>query len=83
MSETQRVEGSVKWFSGEKGYGFATADGVPKDVFLHVKQLRASGISGSLVYGQPIAFVLNNGPKGLFATNIVCITPTGSNGHGA
>jgi CspA family cold shock protein len=64
------MEGSIKWFNGEKGYGFVTAPGLEKDVFLHVKQLRASGIEGEVTDGEAVTFVCNTGPKGFFATNI-------------
>ena len=64
------MEGAVKWFNGEKGYGFVTSPGLDKDVFLHVKQLRASGIQGAIVDGEVIKFTCNTGPKGFFATNI-------------
>ena len=72
MSTASEVltNGSVKWFNAEKGYGFIQADGLNKDVFLHVKQLRSSGITGNLLDGEQVRFVCNDGPKGPFATNI-------------
>jgi len=70
MDVVGQISGSVKWFSAEKGYGFIIAEGVDKDIFLHVKQLRSSGILGSVVDGEKINFVCNDGPKGFFATNI-------------
>lgn len=68
MTDTR--SGVVKWFNGEKGYGFIQCEHLEKDVFLHIKQLRASGISGDLANGESIRFVCNTGPKGYFATNI-------------
>lgn len=69
------VEGSVKWFSPEKGYGFVVHDG--KDVFLHSKRLRESGISvpsepfnSILEPGDKLKFKIENGPKGIYAINI-------------
>ena len=64
------VEGTVKWFNGEKGFGFIQVAGMQKDVFLHVKNLRASGINNNLMDGEHVKFVCNDGPKGPFATNI-------------
>ena len=64
------LTGKVKWFNPEKGYGFVQADGLDKDVFLHVKNLRASGIINALPDGTAIKFVCNDGPKGFFATDI-------------
>lgn len=66
----KQIQGLIKWFSAEKGYGFIQADGINKDIFLHVKQLRSSGIMGNLADGEHVLFVCNDGPKGLFATNI-------------
>ena len=62
--------GSVKWFDPNKGYGFIKlSDG--KDVFLHVKELRKSGITG-LNDGAVVSFKFNQNAKGkgLFATEI-------------
>src|ERR1051326_6893287 len=39
------VEGAVKWFEPEKGYGFISPDGGGKDVFIHITALRRSGIN--------------------------------------
>lgn len=68
---SEQVEGSVKWFNADKGFGFIQTTGVDKDIFLHVKQLRASGITDNLAEGEPVMFVLNTGPKGFFASEIV------------
>ena len=70
MSENTQKSGIVKWFNSEKGYGFVQADGMEKDVFLHVKSLRASGIQNNLTDGEHVKFVCNTGPKGFFATDI-------------
>jgi cold shock protein len=62
--------GTVKWFDPNKGYGFIKLpDG--KDVFLHVKELRKSGITG-LNDGAVVSFKFNKNTKGkgLFATEI-------------
>ena len=62
------MRGTVKWFSDEKGFGFIEQDG-GEDVFVH-----HSGISGmgfkSLAEGQVVEFEVNQGPKGLQATNV-------------
>jgi CspA family cold shock protein len=38
----ERITGTVKWFSGRKGYGFITRD-EGKDVFAHFSAMRAGG----------------------------------------
>lgn len=60
----------VKWFDEDKGFGFLIAEGVEKDVFVHAKQLRKSGIDGPLEQGDHVRFVLGQGDKGNFATKI-------------
>ena len=71
------ISGTVKWYNSEKGFGFITAANLEKDVFLHVKQLRASGITDSVNEGEAVTFAVNQGPKGSFATDI---TRKGGNG---
>lgn len=70
MNETAPKVGVVKWFNGEKGYGFIQAEGLEKDVFMHIKSLRASGITNELAEGEHVRFVCNTGPRGYFATDI-------------
>lgn len=38
------VEGTVKWFSPERGYGFVAADDGGNDVFVHSEQVRRAGL---------------------------------------
>lgn len=75
MSESDFVTGQVKWFSTEKGYGFVVWDG--KDIFIHSKRLRDSGIvipleptKGILDVGMKLKFRIETGPKGDFAVDI-------------
>jgi len=71
MPDTETtLTGLVKWYNQEKGYGFIQAEGLDTDVFMHIKQLRASGITAGLTDGEKVRFVVNTGPKGKFATNI-------------
>ena len=62
------MNGTVKWFNAEKGYGFITGeDG--KDVFAHFSQIQSSGFK-SLEEGQEVTFEVAQGQKGLQAENI-------------
>ena len=63
--------GMIKWFDPAKGYGFIQInDGKEKkDVFLHVKELRRSGIV-ALNDGTEVSFTAKKGEKGLFATQV-------------
>ncbi|GAA0188086.1 cold-shock protein [Glutamicibacter creatinolyticus] len=61
--------GTVKWFNAEKGFGFiAPADG-SADVFAHYSAIQSFGFR-SLEEGQTVEYSVEQGPKGLQATNI-------------
>jgi cold shock protein len=58
-----RITGTVKFFNGQKGFGFiAPADG-GKDVFVHATALEAAGIR-ALNEGDKVSFVLEDDRKG-------------------
>jgi len=50
-----KSNGTVKWFSTEKGYGFVKPENGKKDIFIHISALQAAGLSG-LKENQKIAF---------------------------
>ena len=66
------MDGAVKWFEPEKGYGFISPDGGGKDVFIHITALRRSGIEG-LDPGQRVRAEVVDGRKGLEADTITLI----------
>ncbi len=62
--------GTVKWFNESKGFGFITQDDGGPDVFVHFSAIQGSGFK-TLAEGQKVSFNLENGPKGLQASNVV------------
>ena len=68
---SEKEQGTVKWFSGEKGYGFiARPEG--KDVFVHFKSIVGEGYK-NLEEGQKVEFTVEQGTKGPQAENVVLV----------
>ncbi|MGT2745141.1 cold-shock protein [Streptococcus phocae subsp. phocae] len=62
------TQGTVKWFNAEKGFGFISQeDG--DDVFAHFSAIQTDGFK-SLDDGQKVSFDIEQGQRGLQATNI-------------
>jgi cold shock protein len=49
------IKGTVKWFNGQKGYGFIQPDDRGPDVFVHISAVEAAGMQG-LNEGQKVSF---------------------------
>ncbi len=61
-------KGTVKWFNNAKGYGFITRES-GGDVFVHFKGVIGDGYK-TLKQGETVEFEVQEGPKGLQATNV-------------
>ena len=70
MAEEQRIQGTVRWFSRVKGYGFIQPDGQEKDVFVHFSAIIGEGYR-NLDEGQRVEFVVEDSPKGPQAVQVV------------
>ncbi|KQY38302.1 MULTISPECIES: cold-shock protein [Nocardia] len=66
------AQGVVKWFNGEKGFGFIAQDGGGPDVFVHYSAIGGSGFK-SLEEGQRVEFEVGQGQKGPQAQDVRAI----------
>ncbi len=62
-------EGTVKWFSEEKGYGFISPDDGGEDAFVHYTNIEGSGFR-SLKEGERVSYEVVQGQRGLEAVNV-------------
>ena len=62
-------KGTVKWFNGEKGYGFVTREN-GEDVFAHFSAIQGDGFK-TLDEGQAVSYDIEEGQRGPQAVNIV------------
>ena len=63
------AQGTVKWFSDEKGFGFITPDDGGKDLFVHHSSIQADGYR-SLTEGAKVSYEAGQGQKGPQAQNV-------------
>ncbi len=68
---SDRIIGTVKWFNGDKGYGFIARDG-GADVFVHFSAIQGDGYR-NLQEGQKVEFTVEKGPKGPQASNVTIL----------
>ena len=57
------MQGKVKWFSAEKGYGFIVRESGDGDVFVHYSAILGDGFR-SLSEGERVEFIVTQGQKG-------------------
>jgi CspA family cold shock protein len=71
-STASAVEGTVKWFNADKGFGFAVAEDGEKDVFIHVSVVEKAGI-GVLAERQRVAMQVVKTQKGREAISLTLV----------
>ena len=68
----ERVQGTVKWFSRVKGYGFIQPSGGEKDVFVHFTAINGEGFR-NLEQDQKVEFEIEDSPKGPQAAHVTIL----------
>jgi len=69
LTMEDRITGTVKWFSAEKGYGFIAQERGP-DVFVNYSAIDGDGYR-SLEQGEAVEFTITEGPKGKQESRVV------------
>lgn len=64
------MQGKVKWFNNQKGYGFITRNDGSGDVFVHYSAVQGNGFK-SLAEGDLVEFEVIDSDKGPKAANVV------------
>ena len=66
-----RTTGTVKWFNGEKGFGFITQE-EGDDLFVHYSEIQTAGYR-SLDGGASVEFEITQGKKGMQASSVTVL----------
>jgi cold shock protein len=67
----ERVQGTVKWFNAEKGYGFISQEN-GEDLFVHYSEIQGNGYR-SLDEGAKVEFEITQGKKGKQASSVILV----------
>lgn len=68
----ERENGHVKWFNANKGFGFIVSTR-GDDIFVHYKDINCDGYK-TLHENDQVTYILDKGPKGLKAQDVVVVT---------
>ena len=68
---SDRMVGTVKWFSESKGYGFIAPDDGSKDVFVHYSSIQEGTGFKNLFEGERVEFAVEDTQKGPQAVDVV------------
>lgn len=64
--DRSQYEGTIKWFKGDRGFGFIVCDELPgQDIFIHSECLRRHGLPREPSEGEKFVFQYELGPNGL------------------
>ncbi|MEL6179566.1 MAG: cold shock domain-containing protein [Myxococcota bacterium] len=63
------MEGIVKWFNNQKGWGFIVPEDGQEDIFVHYSEIKGDGFK-TLKAGQRVTYQLEHGNKGLYARDV-------------
>ena len=66
------AQGTVKWFNGEKGFGFIAPDSGEQDLFVHYSEIQGSGFR-TLEENARVQFEVEQGAKGPQAVGVSAI----------
>ena len=69
---SDKIQGTVKWFNGDKGFGFIAREG-GEDVFVHFSAIQGEGYR-NLEEGQKVEFVVEKGQKGPQASAVTVLS---------
>lgn len=72
--EGRPIQGVVKFFNSEKGFGFIKLADGGRDVFVHARELRKSKVEGDLDEGDVLQFDTEETDRGLRAINIARVS---------
>jgi CspA family cold shock protein len=69
---SSRIQGLVKWFNEDKGFGFISPLDGSKDVLVHFSALQGESFN-TLFEGQKVEFAILSGDKGPAAANVILL----------